>query len=321
MKPGGRTAIVTGALGGLGSNCTLELVKRGWRVMGIDNFDPGAASPADQHQVLNLLEGEEGFRFIGLDIRLTDRVAEISVETAPDVILHCAIPNLFRRPLPGEALIQEIIVEAGCALAEACLEAGAARIIVPRHEPFKQSDPRAQDKSWNTLLSAEESLRARLSGIDQVSFVTMPTLWGRGQSPRTYPLSALRKLISRVPVKIPPADTVVAILVEDSATMLIEMMDRPSGGGEITAAQGQVSVSALDSRSLLDALITETGIEPVAVEELKLPWGPPAFDTKPIGPHELSREVEKLVSHVRELPQMPPLDWPDRRGKGGKKRG
>ncbi len=79
--------LITGVAGFIGSNLAEKLLKEGYQVTGIDNFDPFYPRLMKEGN-LHALIGSPQFRFIEMDIRLKDDFKRIT--SIPDLVIHLA---------------------------------------------------------------------------------------------------------------------------------------------------------------------------------------------------------------------------------------
>ena len=84
-----KTVIVTGAAGFIGSNLSGELLTRGYRVVGIDNFDDTYESRFKEEHVSALLSNPL-FLLERLDIRDREALGELFVKEKPSAVIHLA---------------------------------------------------------------------------------------------------------------------------------------------------------------------------------------------------------------------------------------
>lgn len=87
-----RSILVTGAAGFIGSHVVDALLRRGDRVVGLDNFDP-YYDPARKRANLTAVEQAAGggsFRFVEIDLRHRDRLADLFRHETFDGIVHLA---------------------------------------------------------------------------------------------------------------------------------------------------------------------------------------------------------------------------------------
>jgi UDP-glucuronate 4-epimerase len=81
--------IITGAAGFIGSTLTDALLKKGLKVMGIDNFDPFYDRSIKEENISSALQ-DSGFQFREGDIRDCEFLDKCLSEFKPDVIMHLA---------------------------------------------------------------------------------------------------------------------------------------------------------------------------------------------------------------------------------------
>ena len=79
-------AIITGVAGFIGSHLSEELLRRGHKVVGIDNFDPWY-DPDNKHRNLNKSLNSASFELIKSDIRTFDFS---SLLQSNDIVFHLA---------------------------------------------------------------------------------------------------------------------------------------------------------------------------------------------------------------------------------------
>ena len=90
--------LVTGTAGFIGSNLAETLLKTGYRVMGIDNFDPYYDRKIKEHNIKNAIQNP-AFYFKEGDVRDAAFVENCFTEFKPDVIIHLAAKAGVRNSL------------------------------------------------------------------------------------------------------------------------------------------------------------------------------------------------------------------------------
>ncbi len=80
--------LVTGCAGFIGSHLCERLLKEGFQVTGVDNFDPFYSRDI-KNKNLAIIESEGSFRFIEKDIR-SDEFRNILLDIKPEVVVHLA---------------------------------------------------------------------------------------------------------------------------------------------------------------------------------------------------------------------------------------
>ena len=95
--------LVTGAAGFIGSHLVENLIQKGQRVVGIDNFSTGKRDNIDYLRESADPESRELFTFFEQDIRDREGVADLIARHTPDVILHQAalgsVPRSIADPI------------------------------------------------------------------------------------------------------------------------------------------------------------------------------------------------------------------------------
>lgn len=309
--------LITGVLGGLGSRTAELLLDQGFEVFGVDNLDPGSAPAAHAKERLASLGALAGFHFLPLDLRAPDAGARIRDALLPAVVLHAAGLEPWRRaPADLDSLGGDLLQ-----MSEALISLASGDtfpLVLPLHEPLVEDDPRGDHPAWRELLAAESRLVERLASSypGEIRAAALPTLWGRGQSPFSFPLHALWQAASRLPSTLPPDRGAVRTLpLEAAARHLVELALT-----EETALPPPPAPLPVNARDLSDVLLEESGIAPVGSEVGELPWSAPAgTDPSAEETAAMRREARGLARWARSLPHFPPPDWP-RGGRGRRKR-
>jgi len=84
-----KTVLVTGAAGFVGSNLATELLKRGYRVVGVDNFDDTYALKFKEAQVVPFLH-DPNFELVRADICDKDAMQKLFERVRPELVAHLA---------------------------------------------------------------------------------------------------------------------------------------------------------------------------------------------------------------------------------------
>lgn len=120
-------ALVTGAAGFIGSHLTERLLKDGWTVVGVDNFDAFYDPRIKRRNLAGSLSCP-AFRLIEGDIR--DRTAmEQAVEPDTDVIVHLAARAGVRPSIVEPALYTDVNINGTVTLLELARERGIPKFI------------------------------------------------------------------------------------------------------------------------------------------------------------------------------------------------
>ncbi len=120
-------AIVTGAAGFIGSHLVERLLKDGWHVVGVDNFDEFYAPQIKRRNIAQALNNSR-FRLVEADIR--DRAAmEQAVPDGTDVIVHLAARAGVRPSIEQPALYTDVNVNGTVVMLETARERGVKKFV------------------------------------------------------------------------------------------------------------------------------------------------------------------------------------------------
>ena len=120
------TVLVTGAAGFIGSHCCAALLREGYRVVGLDNFDPFYQREIKE-QGLRTLEDLDGFEFHEGDIR--DQGMTRRLVSDANVVLHLAARAGVRPSILDPVAYVSFNVEGTAQLLEACHQVGTPRFV------------------------------------------------------------------------------------------------------------------------------------------------------------------------------------------------
>jgi len=120
-------AVVTGAAGFIGSHLTERLLKDGWAVVGVDNFDD-FYDPAIKRRNLAACIANEDFTLVEADIR--DRASmERAISDDTDVVIHLAARAGVRPSIEQPELYTDVNINGTVVLLEIARERGLKRFI------------------------------------------------------------------------------------------------------------------------------------------------------------------------------------------------
>jgi len=120
-------AVVTGAAGFIGSHLTERLLRDGWTVIGIDNFDT-FYDPRIKRRNVAAYVSNSRFHLVEADIR--DKAAmEKAIEAGTDVIVHLAARAGVRPSIAEPALYADVNINGTVALLEVARERGIPKFI------------------------------------------------------------------------------------------------------------------------------------------------------------------------------------------------
>ncbi|MEO8097242.1 MAG: NAD-dependent epimerase/dehydratase family protein [Acidobacteriota bacterium] len=101
-------ALVTGAAGFIGSHLVDRLLRDGWTVTGLDNFDPFYSRAAKENNIVGH-RNTRGYRFIEADIRDSDSLESLAPEKY-DAVVHLAAKAGVRPSIMDPIAYQEVNV-------------------------------------------------------------------------------------------------------------------------------------------------------------------------------------------------------------------
>ncbi len=143
--------IITGAAGFIGSHVTEALLKRGERVIGIDNFD---AMYARERKERNLAEvrataARGAFEFVEADFTDGEAMVHLAQRVRPGSVIHLGARAGVRRSIEDPIGYGHVNVTGTAVMLAAAREGGASRIVIAssssvygnnRKTPFDEGD-------------------------------------------------------------------------------------------------------------------------------------------------------------------------------------
>lgn len=191
-------ALVTGAAGFIGSNLSRELVDRGYRVRGLDNFETGRRTNLEE------LVQDESFELVEGDLR-DEAVVRSAMEDVEYVFHQGAVPSV-PRSIDDPQLSTEVNCLGTTILLEAARDADVETVVVassssvygsseelPKHEtmPVNPESPYALTKYWTEKLAVQFS---DLYGLDTVALRYF-NVFGPRQDPSSEYAAVIPKFI------------------------------------------------------------------------------------------------------------------------------
>lgn len=187
-------ALITGAAGFIGSHLSRRLLKDGWELAGLDNFDDFYDPAVKRANVADCLQSGR-FELVEGDIRDADCVGSILAAGGIDIIVHLAAKAGVRPSIENPADYTDVNVNGTGVLLEAARKYeikkfifGSSSSVYGNNEkvPFSEADnvdnpisPYAATKKGGELLCHTYS---HLFGID-VTCLRLFTVYGPGQRP------------------------------------------------------------------------------------------------------------------------------------------
>lgn len=200
-----KTYLVTGAAGFIGSNLVDMLLRRGARVIGVDNFD-SFYNPSIKWSNIEDARRHSSYRLVEGDIRNRELMNGLMKDEPIDSVIHLAARAGVRPSIEDPLLYQSVNIEGTSVVLEAVREAGIRRLLFASSSsvygnnkslPFRESDnvdmpisPYAATKKAGELLCATYN---HLYAIE-IACLRFFTVYG----PRQRPEMAIHKFVRRI---------------------------------------------------------------------------------------------------------------------------
>jgi len=147
------TIVITGAAGFIGSHLAIALLRRGHRIVGIDNFDPfysRALKLSNVDRIRHASDHSHRFELIEADIRDAKRMAQVFIQNQPVGVFHLAALAGVRPSIAEPARYISVNLDGTTSVLEACRASGCQNITFAssssvygnnRKVPFAEDDP------------------------------------------------------------------------------------------------------------------------------------------------------------------------------------
>jgi UDP-glucuronate 4-epimerase len=148
-------AIVTGGAGFIGSHVADRLLREGFEVTALDNFDP-YYDPEQKRRNLASALHQPRYRFVEADVRQRAAITQLISETQPDVVVHLAARAGVRASINDPMVYVEVNEVGGLNVLEACQKVGNVPVVYAstssvygnsRAIPFREDDVAAHPLS------------------------------------------------------------------------------------------------------------------------------------------------------------------------------
>jgi UDP-glucuronate 4-epimerase len=123
-----KKALVTGAAGFIGSHLCERLLRDGWGVVGLDNFDDFYATDIKRDNIKNC-QANDDFKLIEGDIRDSDCVDSIVEEGSFDIIVHLAAKAGVRPSIEDPVSYQDVNINGTVVMLEAAKKFGTSKFV------------------------------------------------------------------------------------------------------------------------------------------------------------------------------------------------
>lgn len=198
------TVLITGTAGFIGSHLAERLLRLGYRVVGLDNFDD-FYSPAIKRRNIEAMEGEDSFVLIEGDVRDASLLSRVFSENRIKVVVHLAARAGVRPSLEQPVIYQDNNVRGTVTLLEMSRVQGVKQFVfassssvygINSKAPFDEAQipdpisPYAASKASAELFCKTYS---HLYGLP-VAVLRLFTVYG----PRQRPEMAIHRFVSMV---------------------------------------------------------------------------------------------------------------------------
>lgn len=280
-----RSVLVTGGAGFIGSHLCHALIKGGYGVVCLDNFDPYYGRVFKEHNIRELRKRPE-FEMVEGDILDKDNLDRTFSRYKPDTIIHLAARAGVRPSLKDPALYEKVNVEGTRNIADAAARHGVAHLVfassssvygVNDKVPFSEEDALLKPVSPYavTKIAAEGMLHVfhQCSAIP-VTILRFFTVFGPGQRPEMAIHKFTRMIDTgmRIPFFGDGGSRRDYTWIDDIISGLMGASFSPSGyrifnlGGHRTVSLAELLgfiEKSLNKKAMLDRLPDQTGDVPV----------------------------------------------------------
>ena len=311
-----KAALVTGAGGFIGSHLVGELLAAGWRVVGLDNFDPFYDRSIKEKR-LSDLTARPGFEFHETDIRDSTGVQRLLAGV--DVVLHLAARPGVRASISDPLEYVSVNVQGTVSVLEAARAAGVRQFVYASSSsvygpdaslPFKEQSPVGPLSPYSASKLAGEqfcSVYSRLHDF-RVAILRLFTVYGPGQRPDLAIHRFTSRLSSGLPVVMfgDGSSERDYTHVTDISTGIIRAIQWVSNGAPTCEVFNLGNGRATALRGVIDLVATALGSEPL-IEEAPLAIGDLSMTCADIGKAARVLGYDPKVSIEEGIPDF--VNW------------
>jgi UDP-glucuronate 4-epimerase len=124
-----KTVLVTGAAGFVGSNLTEALLERGYRVVGVDNFDDTYALEFKEEQIAPFVHNSN-FELVRADIREKAAMLALFERVRPEMVAHLAAKADTRAAVENPQIYLSVNMDGTLNILELCREFGVRMTVI-----------------------------------------------------------------------------------------------------------------------------------------------------------------------------------------------
>src|SRR6185369_627673 len=150
-----KTVLVTGAAGFIGSNLTHALLEKGYRVVGVDNFDD-TYNPHFKESNVAAFAQNPNFTLARIDIRDGDGLKRVFEEQRPSYVVHLAAKADTRKAVAEPHLYASVNIDGTLTILELCRQYPVENLVIASSSsvygnssqvPFTEEQPADQPLS------------------------------------------------------------------------------------------------------------------------------------------------------------------------------
>jgi len=206
-----KTVLVTGQAGFIGSHLTEKLLKKGYQVVGVDNFND-YYSPKQKQANIQPLKKDKNFKEYRLDILETEKLKKVFKENKIGLIVHLAARAGVRPSILNPELYKKVNIQGTKNLLEMAKEFKIKRFVFgssssvygeQKKIPFSESDrlgkplsPYAASKQEAEKLCQEYAGKYRM----QMTILRFFTVYGPRGRPDMAPYLFTEKILKGKPI-------------------------------------------------------------------------------------------------------------------------
>lgn len=144
-----KTVLVTGAAGFIGSNFTKALLEKGYRVVGVDNFDDTYDTRFKESNIAPFA-GNANFTLYRVDIRDLPELTAVFKKEKPSYVVHLAAKADTRKAVNTPRIYISVNIDGTLNILELCREYSVENLVIASsssvygnssHVPFTEDQP------------------------------------------------------------------------------------------------------------------------------------------------------------------------------------
>ncbi len=304
--------LVTGAAGFIGSHLVEALLRRGDRVIGLDNFND-YYDPARKRANVAHAEGHPRFNFYEADIRDAERMEQVAAEHRPDAIAHLAAMAGVRYSIGRAPLYTDVNIRGTVNLLEAAREYGVPHFVFASTSsvygetgqiPFVEADPCNHPLApYPASKKAGEVMGHAYLQLHGISFTAVRffSVYGPRGRPDMMPYTVMHRTVTGEAIQLFDGGQMRRdwTYVDDIVSGVVAALDRPLGYEIINLGRGE-PVWMTDFVATIEQLIGK----PANVNSVPAPASEPKINFADVSKARLRLGYEPTTSVADGLAEM-----------------